>query len=85
MDTPVVRKPEYVVAWEMIVPELPRELKEAVASQMDVAKEALAEAGDPSELLVRFDKLDDAIDVAKQHEGARVYRLGPQVFPRKKE
>ena len=82
MDQPRVRKSEYVVICELEIPELPREVLEAATAAVKVPSSQLGQAGDASELVIRFDNLQDAVDLATDHEGALVFRLGPQVWPR---
>jgi len=80
MDGPRVRKSEYVVVSECVLPDLPPELRDAVASAMASSGDDFGDAGDPSELVVRFDNKEEAIEFAGRMKGA-VYRLGPQVWP----
>jgi len=80
MNGPRVRKSEYVVVCECVLPDLPPELRAAVASAMQSSGEDFGDAGDPSELVVRFDDKSEAIELAERMNGS-VFRLGPRVWP----
>lgn len=81
-DKPLIRKPAYVVVLELDVPALPQQVIEASAKALDIPISQLGQSGDASELVIRFDNIEDAVDLASEREGARIFRLGPQVWPR---
>lgn len=73
-----------MVCGDFVLPDLPSELMAAVAEQMKVGSDELGGPGDATELVLRMDNKEDAIDMARKMNG-KVYRLGPVVWEPGKE